>query len=50
MSDYEGVDLGKYLFTRIKQLGISHILGCPGDFNCEHSIHLIVRIFTDLAE
>ncbi|EPS42917.1 hypothetical protein H072_3214 [Dactylellina haptotyla CBS 200.50] len=33
MSNYKGIPLGEYLFRRIKSLGISHILGCPGDFN-----------------
>ncbi|KAK6344540.1 hypothetical protein TWF696_008174 [Orbilia brochopaga] len=33
MSNYKPIPLGEYLFRRIKSLGISHILGCPGDFN-----------------
>ncbi|KAF3929001.1 hypothetical protein ABW19_dt0208322 [Dactylella cylindrospora] len=33
MTNYKGIPLGEYLFRRIKSLGISHILGCPGDFN-----------------
>ncbi|KAF3928844.1 hypothetical protein ABW20_dc0100017 [Dactylellina cionopaga] len=32
-SSYKPIPLGEYLFRRIKSLGISHILGCPGDFN-----------------
>ena len=27
--------MGQYLFHRIKQLGVEHILGVPGDFNRE---------------
>ncbi len=29
------IDLGIYLFTRIKQLGITSIFGVPGDFNLQ---------------
>ncbi|KAJ8097449.1 thiamine diphosphate-binding protein [Lipomyces tetrasporus] len=29
----ETIPLGDYLFQRIRQLGITKILGCPGDFN-----------------
>lgn len=27
------IPLGSYIFRRLKQLGIDHIFGCPGDFN-----------------
>ncbi|KAL7266195.1 hypothetical protein RUND412_011268 [Rhizina undulata] len=36
------VPMGKYLFTRLKQLGIGHILGVPGDFN----LTLLDHIYT----
>lgn len=32
--------LGEYLFQRIKQIGVSHVLGCPGDFNLTLLDHL----------
>ncbi|KAK9486913.1 thiamine diphosphate-binding protein [Lipomyces starkeyi] len=32
-TETETVPLGDYLFQRIHQLGITKILGCPGDFN-----------------
>ncbi|KAL7275678.1 hypothetical protein RUND412_001365 [Rhizina undulata] len=43
--EQNGVDtvpMGKYLFTRLKQLGIDHILGVPGDFN----LTLLDHIYT----
>ncbi|KAK5265442.1 hypothetical protein LTR96_009346 [Exophiala xenobiotica] len=27
------VPLGQYIFRRVKELGVEHILGVPGDFN-----------------
>ncbi|KAK9369304.1 thiamine diphosphate-binding protein [Lipomyces kononenkoae] len=33
MTMTETIPLGDYLFQRIRQLGITKILGCPGDFN-----------------
>jgi pyruvate decarboxylase len=27
------ISMGQYLFKRVAQLGIEHILGVPGDFN-----------------
>ncbi|KAF2717464.1 pyruvate decarboxylase-like protein [Polychaeton citri CBS 116435] len=32
-SNEETIPLGLYLWKRIKEIGISNILGCPGDFN-----------------
>ncbi|KAK9236105.1 thiamine diphosphate-binding protein [Lipomyces kononenkoae] len=32
-TETETIPLGDYLFARIHQLGITKILGCPGDFN-----------------
>ncbi|EEU33630.1 uncharacterized protein NECHADRAFT_56358 [Fusarium vanettenii 77-13-4] len=29
------IPLGTYIFRRLKQLGIGHIFGCPGDFNLQ---------------
>ncbi|KAK9453530.1 thiamine diphosphate-binding protein [Dipodascopsis uninucleata] len=33
MTSNESIPLGKYLFSRIRQLGITKIFGCPGDYN-----------------
>jgi pyruvate decarboxylase len=34
------IPLAAYVFHRIRQLGISHIFGCPGDFNLNFLDHL----------
>ena len=33
VSSRQQTTLGTYIFRRIKQLGIDHVFGCPGDFN-----------------
>lgn len=30
----ETIAAGKYIFERVAQLGIRHVFGVPGDFNC----------------
>jgi pyruvate decarboxylase len=34
------ISLGAYIFRRIRQLGINHVFGCPGDFNLNLLDHL----------
>jgi pyruvate decarboxylase len=34
------ISLGAYIFYRLREIGISHILGCPGDFNLNLLDHL----------
>jgi pyruvate decarboxylase len=34
------IPLGAYIFHRLAQLGVSHIFGCPGDFNLNLLDHL----------
>ena len=34
------IPLAAYIFHRLRQLGISHIFGCPGDFNLNFLDHL----------
>lgn len=29
------IPLGQYLFKRVAQLGVKHVMGVPGDFNRE---------------
>jgi indolepyruvate decarboxylase len=47
----ESIAAGKYIFERVAQLGIRHVFGVPGDFNCEfkhystHSVILVIRVF-----
>ena len=36
----ERIPLAAYIFHRLRQLGISHIFGCPGDFNLNFLDHL----------
>jgi pyruvate decarboxylase len=33
------VPLGQYIFRRVKELGVEHIVGVPGDFN--RMLHLL---------
>jgi pyruvate decarboxylase len=36
----EMIPLGAYIFYRLREIGISHVFGCPGDFNLNLLDHL----------
>lgn len=39
-SPAETIPLGAYIFHRLREIGISHVFGCPGDFNLNLLDHL----------